>query len=226
MGLDGVAPVDLLARLPEKVNAAQGEIGKARVEQGGELLEFMQRKVYHHDNRRHADLPFFAAGRGGRVGQHKEHEQIKRGRCKRAHKQRFGGDMMAQNIGAQAHLGGVEQQKRANQPCAVDVHAHQHDGGGGNKKGHHARAAPLIGGRGRYHAAAKKQRGNNAKQRGVVNMLAVYGEQIFGRDGEKRRQQRKPNAVREVGEHGKAGACNRRAEWKQRRAAAQDGVQG
>jgi len=46
----------------------------------------------------------------------------------------------------------------------------------------------LIGGRGRYHAAAKEQRGNNAKQRGVVNMLAVYGEQIFGRDGEKRRK--------------------------------------
>ena len=165
-------------------------------------MEFVQRKVYHHDNRRHADLRFFAAGRRGRVGQHKEHEQIKRGRGKRAHKQRFGGDMMAQNIGAQAHLGGVEQQKRANQPCAMDVHAHQHDGGGGNKKGNHARAAPLIGGRWRYHAATKKQRGNNAKQRWVVNMLAVYGKQIFGRDGEKRWQQRKPNAMREIGEHG------------------------
>ena len=108
----------------------------------------------------------------------------------------------------------------------MNVHAHQHDGGGGNKKGNHARAAPLVGRRWCYHAAPKKQRGNNAKQRGVVNMLAVYREQIFGRDGEKRRQQRKPNAMREVGEHGKAGACNRRAEWKQWRGAAQDGVQG
>ena len=169
-------------------------------------------------------MPFFAAGRRGRVGQHKEHKQIKRGRCKRAHKQRFGGDVVAQNIGAQAHLGGVEQQKRANQPCAMNVHAHQHNGGGGNKKGDHARAAPLVGRGGRYHAATKKQRGNNAKQRRVVNMLAVYCEQIFRRDGEKRRQQRKPNAMREVGEHGKAGAGNRRAEWEQRRGAAQDGV--
>ena len=134
--------------------------------------------------------------------------------------------MMAQNIGAQAHLGGVEQQKRADEPCTVDVHAHQHDGGGGNKKGNHTRATPLIGGRWRYHAATKKQRGNNAKQRRVVNMLAVYCKQIFGRDGEKRRQQRKPNAMREIGEHGKAGACNRRAQRKQRRGAAQDGVQG
>jgi len=57
-------------------------------------------------------------------------------------------------------------------------------------------------------------------------MLAVYREQIFGRDGEKRRQQRKPNAMREIGEHGKAGACNRCAEWEQWRGAAQDGVQG
>ena len=109
---------------------------------------------------------------------------------------------MAQDDSAQAHLGGVEQQKRADEPRAVDVHAHQHDGGGGDKKGDHARAAPLVGGRWRYHAATKKQRGNNAKQRRVVNMLAVYREQIFGGDGEKRRQQGKPNAVRKIGEHG------------------------
>ena len=201
----------LTAVLPEQPQAAQRHVGEGGIEKGGETLKFMQQQINENDEKRHKHLPFPRFGGGGRVGNHKESKQVKRRRGKRAHKERLRRNMMAEQPGAQRQLQGVKQQKAADQHTAADIEGKQHQRGSGDKKGRDTRPAPLIGGCGRNHAVAQHQGGNHAEQARVVDMAAVYRENVFGRGGKKRRYGSQPQAVGKIGQHRQAEAGNQAA---------------
>ena len=123
--------------------------------------------------------------------------------------------MMAEQPGAQRQLQGVKQQKAADQHAAADIEGKQHQRGGGDKKGRDARPAPLIGRRGRNHTVTQHQGGNHAEQARVVDMAAVYRENVFGRGGKKRRYGGQPQAVGKIGQHRQAEAGNQAANRNQ-----------